>query len=144
MTDPIEEGTAKHRGDLHVRHYVLHLSRPVEEVWRALATAAGLRQWLAAAEPFEPRLGGAVGLRLPDGTARGRITAWDVERVAEYTVEDRGRIRFHLEPGRPQGTTVRFTHETGDDRDPGWRQRFERLLAQVEGDGADRPSDHRR
>ncbi|MGQ5656121.1 hypothetical protein ACUJ8H_39945, partial [Streptomyces sp. EKR5.2] len=75
MTDPIEEGTAEHRGDMHVRHYVLHLPRPVEEVWRALATAAGLRQWLAAAEPFEPRLGGAVGLRLPGGTARGRITA---------------------------------------------------------------------
>lgn len=140
MTDPIEEGTApieegaaELRGNLHVRHYLLRLPRPVEEVWAALATSAGLRTWLAAAEPFEPRLGGAVGLRLPDGTARGRITAWDVERVAEYTVEGRDRIRFHLEPDRPAGTTVRFTHESEEDRDPGWRGRFERLLAHLEG-----------
>ncbi|MEU1594336.1 SRPBCC domain-containing protein [Streptomyces sp. NPDC005708] len=135
MTDPIEEGTAEHRGDVHVRHYLLHLPRPVEEVWPALATAAGLGCWLAAAEPFEPRLGGEVGLSLPGGTARGRVTAWDVERVAEYTVERRGRIRFHLEPGRPEGTTVRFTHESEEDTDPGWRERFERLLAYVGGRG---------
>lgn len=133
MTNPIEEGTAEHREDTHIRHYLLRLARPVEEVWTALATPAGLREWLAVAEPFEPRLGGAVGLRLPGGTARGRITAWDVERVVEYTVAGRGRIRFHLEPGRPAGTTVRFTHESAEDRDPGWRERFERLLASVEG-----------
>ncbi|MCW7946107.1 hypothetical protein AAW14_29960 [Streptomyces hygroscopicus] len=132
MTDPIEEGIAERRGDTHVRHYLLHLPRPVEEVWPALATPAGLRGWLAAAEPFEPRLGGAVGLRLPDGPARGRITAWDVERVAEYTVEGRGRIRFHLEPERPGGTTVRFTHESEEARDPGWYHRFEDLLTYVQ------------
>ena len=133
MTSPIEEVTAERRGDVFVRHYLLRLPGPVEEVWPALASAAGLRGWLAAAEPFEPRLGGAVALHLPDGTARGRITAWDVERVAEYTVEGRGRIRFHLEPGRPTGTTVRFTHESEQERDPGWRERFERLLAYVGG-----------
>ncbi|MFF4210814.1 SRPBCC domain-containing protein [Streptomyces sp. NPDC001796] len=139
MTDPIEEGAAEHRGDAYVRHYLLRLPRPVEEVWPVLASAAGLAEWLAPAEPFEPRLGGAVGLRLPDGPAEGRITAWDVERVAEYTVQGRGRIRFHLEPGRPTGTTLRFTHESGEDRDPGWRERFERLLgflARVLDDGA--------
>ena len=129
MTDPIEEGTAERRGDAYVRHYVLHLPRPVEEVWPVLASATGLREWLAPAEPFEPRLGGAVGLRRPDGPAEGRITAWDVERVAEYTVEGRGRIRFHLEPGRPAGTTVRFTHESMEYRDPGWHERFEHLLS---------------
>ena len=137
MTDPIQEGIAEHRGDRHIRHYLLHLPRPVEEVWSALASSAGLREWLAAAEPFEPRLGGAVGLCLPDGTVLGRITAWDVERVAEYTIEGRGRgrgrIRFHLEPGRPTGTTVRFTHESTDEKDPGWRDRFEHLLAYVAG-----------
>ncbi|GAA3053353.1 SRPBCC domain-containing protein [Streptomyces glomeratus] len=132
MTNPIEEGTAERRGDLLVRHYLLRLARPVEEVWPALATSTGLGEWLASAEPFEPRLGGAVALRLPEGIARGRITAWDVERVAEYTVEGRGRIRFHLEPGRPAGTTVRFTHESEQSGDPGWRERFERLLAVVE------------
>ncbi|MFI9649918.1 SRPBCC domain-containing protein [Streptomyces sp. NPDC052040] len=132
MTGSIEEGTAEQRGDRRVRHCLLRLDRPVEEVWPALATAAGLGRWLAPAGPFEPRLGGAVAFRLPEGTARGRVTAWDVERVAEYTVEGRGRIRFHLEPGRPGGTLVRFTHESGQGGDPGWRERFERLLAAVE------------
>jgi uncharacterized protein YndB with AHSA1/START domain len=135
MTDPIQEGTAERRGDAYVRHYLLHLPRTVEEVWPVLASSAGLREWLAPAEPFEPRLGGAVSLRLPDGPAEGRVTAWDVERVAEYTVEGRGRIRFHLEPDRPTGTTVRFTHESKEDRDPGWRARFERLLGLLRNTG---------
>ncbi|MCN9241266.1 SRPBCC domain-containing protein [Streptomyces sp. RY43-2] len=133
--EPIEEGTPECRGELWVRHYLLRLPGTVEETWPVLATPEGLGEWLAAAEPFEPRLGGAVALHLPDGTAEGRITAWDVERVAEYTVEGRGRIRFHLEPGRPTGTTVRFTHESEQERDPGWRERFERLLARAERGG---------
>jgi uncharacterized protein YndB with AHSA1/START domain len=129
MTDPsraIEEGTTETRGDAHTLRYVLRLPQPVEKVWTALATPDGLRGWLATAEVFEPRLGGAISLR---GLGGGRITAWDVERVAEYSTEGRGRVRFHLEPGAPEGTTVRFTHEfEGELRDPGWRARFERLL----------------
>ncbi|MFK0022359.1 SRPBCC domain-containing protein [Streptomyces sp. NPDC090798] len=127
MTRAIEEGSTEIREDgTHVLHYLLHLPQPVENVWAAVATSEGLRGWLAAAEVFESRLGGAVTLR---GIGSGRITAWDVERIAEYTVEGRGRIRFHLEPSRPSGTTVRFTHESPRDEDPGWRRRFEQLIS---------------
>ncbi|MGX5184681.1 SRPBCC domain-containing protein [Streptomyces avermitilis] len=102
----------------------------MDKVWAAVATPEGLRAWLAVAEPFEPRLGGAVGLQ-----GEGRITAWDVERVAEYTVQGRGRVRFHLEPAHPTGTTVRFTHESDDATDPGWPARFERLVRAVADQG---------
>ncbi|WP_329527093.1 hypothetical protein [Streptomyces sp. NBC_01462] len=132
MTGTIEEGAVETRGDTQVRHWLLRLPQPVDEVWAAMATPEGLVGWLARAEVFEPRLGGAVDLR---GLGTGRITAWDVERVAEYTMESRGRVRFHLEPAPPDdtgtgsGTTVRFTHEYEGDYEPGpWRIRFERLL----------------
>ncbi|WST81464.1 hypothetical protein OG762_18615 [Streptomyces sp. NBC_01136] len=136
MTRGIEEGTTEIRGDgTHVLHYLLRLPQPVENVWKALATPEGLRGWLATAQVFEPRLGGAVVL---EGLGEGRITAWDVERITEYTVEGRGRVRFHLEPAPPDGpgpgTTVRFTHEYEGEREPGpWQPRFERLLKMLGG-----------
>jgi uncharacterized protein YndB with AHSA1/START domain len=129
VTRGIEEGATETREDgTRALHYLLRFPQPVENVWKAVATSEGLRAWLAEAEVFEPRLGGAVTLR---GLGSGRITAWDVERIAEYTVEGRGRVRFHLEPDRPTGTTIRFTHETAEGEDPGWRQRFEQLVAHL-------------
>ncbi|SOE70041.1 Activator of Hsp90 ATPase homolog 1-like protein [Streptomyces sp. OV198] len=131
VTRGIEEGATETREDgTRVLHYLLRFPQPVENVWKAVATPEGLRAWLAEAEVFEPRLGGEVTLR---GLGSGRITAWDVERIAEYTVEGRGRIRFHLEPTRPSGTTVRFTHESPRDEDPGWRRRFEELVIYLAG-----------
>jgi len=131
---PIEQGATETRGNAQVLHYLLRLPQPVEKVWTAVATPEGLRGWLSgpgegltAAEVFEPRLGGAVTLH---GPGAGRITAWDVERVAEYTVEGRGRVRFHLEHGVPKGTTVRFTHEfegEGEEKLEWWAA-FERLI----------------
>jgi len=136
MAEVIEEGTTERRGDARLRHFLLRLPRPVERVWAAVATPQGLREWLTAVD-LEPRLGGAVALRLPEGTAPGRVTAWDVERVAEYTVEGRGRVRFHLEPAPPGGTTVRFTYEsqpTESGREPDWRGRFEQLARVLGGE----------
>lgn len=150
MTGPIEEGAVETRGATRVHHYLLRLPQPVDRIWAAVATPGGLAGWLARAEVFEPRLDGAVELR---GLGAGRITAWDVERVAEYAVEGWGRVRFHLEPGRPAGTTVRLTYEDALDDDgpdggvthPGaarenaadedgkrdWRRRFERLVTRL-------------
>ncbi|MGY0024691.1 SRPBCC domain-containing protein [Streptomyces sp. cg35] len=118
MTDDdttIEPGTSRTEGTTRTLHFTLDLPHPVEAVWRAVATPDGLAGWLAAADALEPRLGGAVTLRWLNGGGahRGRVTAWDVERVAEYTLDGlHGRMRFHLEPD----TTLRFTNEfDGDD-----------------------------
>lgn len=120
--------------------FVRELPRPPQDVWPFVAGHGdGLGEWLAVAEVFEPRLGGAVTLRPPDRPAlSGRITAWDVERVAEYALDDhRVRFRFHLEPRGEQGTTLRCTVEYragGVDADPRghgavsmWRDRLTAL-----------------
>ncbi|MCT4356379.1 SRPBCC domain-containing protein [Streptomyces sp. Je 1-79] len=138
-----------HDGNLHHLRYVIDLPHPMVRVWAAVATPEGLPQWLCAADPLEPRLGGAVSLRWLNGGAEvsGQVTAWDPEYVAEYTVgPPHGRIRFHLEPAGGGGSTVlrftneiRGTHEEKLDTLAGWHDHFERLAAALDG----RPTDWR-
>jgi hypothetical protein len=116
----------------------VRLPRPPEKVWPAVATEVGLAAWFTPADVLEPRLGGDVTLR---DVGSGRVTAWDVERIAEYSVAGGGRIRFHLERDGGTGTALRFTHEYRDGEAPGqrWRTRFERLVTLLE----DRPRSDR-
>ncbi|MGC0330279.1 uncharacterized protein YndB with AHSA1/START domain [Streptomyces sp. SAI-170] len=131
-TGAIEQGTSQTHGNTHILHFLVRLPRPMESVWPALSTPEGLAGWLAPVDTLEPRLGGAVGLR---GLGSGRVTAWDVDRVAEYTVEAGGRMRFHLERDGETGSALRFTHEfQGEgETERGWRDRFERLIESLEG-----------
>ncbi|WP_327354218.1 SRPBCC domain-containing protein [Streptomyces sp. NBC_01304] len=147
MTAQIGRGTSQTKDGTQLLHYELRLPHPVEEVWAAVATPEGLPGWLAAADVLEPRLGGAVTLRWlnneADGVHSGQVTAWDKERVAEYTIDLHGRIRFHLQPTGPDATTLRFTNEfAGDDALrldclAGWHNHFEFLLDALDG----RPKD---
>ncbi|WP_314613404.1 SRPBCC domain-containing protein [Streptomyces stackebrandtii] len=136
-----------HDGDTHLLRYVLELPHPPAEVWEAVSAPEGLRGWLCAADPLEPRLGGRVTLRWlnSDTEVSGWVTAWDPEYVAEYTVDPpHGRIRFHLEPGSGSGSTVlRFTNEFRGTREyrldclAGWHDHFERLAAALDGHRTD-------
>ncbi|WP_030209669.1 SRPBCC domain-containing protein [Streptomyces sp. NRRL S-87] len=125
--------------------FEVNLPHGYEPVWAALTTAEGLRGWLAAADELQRRIGGRVVLRWLDTgtTASGRITAWDVERVAEYTVTVHGRLRFHLEASGPESTVLRFTNErAGSDADrldalAGWHAHFELLAEALQGRPAD-------
>ncbi|MEU7055018.1 SRPBCC domain-containing protein [Streptomyces sp. NPDC046197] len=132
MTGSIAQGSSQTHGNTHIIHFLMRFPRPMEKVWPALATPEGLGDWFTAVDELEPRLGGAVTLR---GLGSGRITAWDVDRVAEYTVEGGGRIRFHLERDGEDGCALRFTHEfQGEaESEPRWRARFERLIDKVRG-----------
>jgi uncharacterized protein YndB with AHSA1/START domain len=131
MTGSVEQGTSQTHGNTHILHFLVRLPRPVEKVWPAVATEVGLAAWFTPADVLEPRLGGDVTLR---DVGSGRVTAWDVERIAEYTVEGGGRIRFHLERDGDTGTALRFTHEfRGDEAsEQRWRTRFERLVELLE------------
>jgi uncharacterized protein YndB with AHSA1/START domain len=131
MTGSIEQGTSQTHGNTHILHFLVRFPRPMEAVWPALATADGLAGWFTEADVLEPRLGGAVTLR---ELGAGRVTAWDVERVVEYTVEGGGRIRFHLERDGDSGSALRFTHEfRGEtETEPRWRARFEELIRRLE------------
>jgi len=144
----IPYGTARSSacGAAHTVGFELSFPHPLESVWAAVATPAGLRGWLAAAEPFEPGPGGAVTLRWLNGghegsdegvAASGRITAWSRRRLAEYTIDGRGSFGFTLRGSLDDDRTrVRFRNDfTGDtewvlDVLAGWHQHFE-LLADV-------------
>ncbi|MER7519324.1 SRPBCC domain-containing protein [Streptomyces sp. NPDC126499] len=149
-TSEIPRGRCEtHDGDAHLLRFVVELPHPMARVWAAVATPEGLRRWLCAADPLEPRLGGRVTLRWfdSDTVVSGRVTAWDPEYVAEYTVDPpHGRIRFHLEPGRPDvagSTVLRFTAEFRGTREArldmlaGWHEHLERLRDALDG----RPTD---
>ncbi|MER6099576.1 SRPBCC domain-containing protein [Streptomyces sp. NPDC001728] len=137
-----------HDGDTHLLRYVMELPHPLPLVWAAVASPEGLPGWLCEADPLEPRLGGRVTLRWlnSDTEVSGRVTAWDPDVVAEYTVDPtHGRIRFHLEPGSGgDGSTVlrfsnefRGTREYRLDRLAGWHEHFERLAAALDGHPSD-------
>lgn len=130
MTGSIEESTGRIDGDLHHLHFVVRFDRPAERVWPHLATPAGLTGWLTPVDVLEPHLGGTVALR---DLGAGEVTAWDVERVAEYRLGEGGRLRLHLEPGGTDTTTLRLTHVShgGRETERRWRARLHLLLAAV-------------
>ncbi|PJM91656.1 SRPBCC domain-containing protein [Streptomyces sp. CB01373] len=134
MTGSIEQGISQIHGNTHLLTFLVRLPGPMERVWPELTTPEGLARWFTDVDELEPRLGGAVGLR---GLGSGRITAWDVDRVAEYTLEGGGRIRFHLERDGADGSVLRLTHEfLGEtESEPRWRTRFECLIEVVAGRG---------
>ncbi|MFG2959849.1 SRPBCC family protein [Streptomyces sp. NPDC048291] len=127
MAGSIEQGTSRTHGRTHILHFLVRLPRPTDQVWPSLATPAGLAAWCTPVDVLQPRLGGTVTL---GDLGTGTVTAWDVDRIAEYTVEAGGRIRFHLERDGETGSTLRFTHEfKGEgETEPAWRARFERLI----------------
>ncbi|MET9323087.1 SRPBCC domain-containing protein [Streptomyces sp. NPDC003038] len=144
---PVSHGTSESRGDGRWRlHFEPHLPYAYEALWPALTTPDGLRRWLAEAEVLERRLGGAVRLRLPDsGTVvTGHVTAWDIERIVEYTVTEYGRMRFHLEAVGTDSTVIRFVNERTFDESGGaqaqllehlaaWHEHFELLESAMGG-----------
>lgn len=131
MSGSIAQGTSQTHGNTHILHFVVRLPRRMEEVWAALATPEGLASWFTAADVLEPRLGGAVTL---GDLGDGQVTAWDVDRMAEYTVGGGGRLRFHLERDGEDGSVLRFTHEFQgeEETEQRWRSRFERLIEALE------------
>ncbi|MEU1008313.1 SRPBCC domain-containing protein [Streptomyces sp. NPDC088810] len=132
MSGSIAQGTSQTHGNEHILHFVVELPRPMEDVWAAVATAEGLASWFTAAEVLEHRLGGAVTLR---DLGSGQVTAWDVDRVAEYTLEGAGRLRFHLEREGDNASVLRFTHEFQgeEESEQRWRDRLERLIGTLGG-----------
>ncbi|MCS0602844.1 hypothetical protein NX794_16725 [Streptomyces sp. LP11] len=124
---PVEHGISQTHGDTHILHFLVRLPRSMEDVWSAVATPEGLGGWCTAVDALEPRLDGAVTL---GELGSGRVTAWDVDRVAEYTLEPGGRLRFHLERDGSRGCALRFTHEFQGEGESqsGWHTRFARLI----------------
>ncbi|WBO64576.1 hypothetical protein [Streptomyces camelliae] len=130
MSGSIAQGTSQTHGNTHILHFLVRLPKPMEDVWPAVATPEGLSGWCTAVEFLQPRLDGAVALR---GLGSGRVTAWDVDRVAEYSFEGGGRIRFHLERDGAAASVLRFTREFQgeEESEAQWRSRFEQLIGML-------------
>ncbi|MFD4375462.1 hypothetical protein ACFWPY_28280, partial [Streptomyces sp. NPDC058527] len=108
MTEIPRGRSETHGGDTHLLRYAIDLPHAQAVVWERVASPEGLPSWLCAADPLEPRLDGRVTLRWLNGDTEvsGRVTAWDPDHVAEYTVgAPHGRIRFHLVTG-PRGAST--------------------------------------
>ena len=68
----------------------LEVDAPRTAVYDLVATQAGLRHWLDAAE-LEPRVGGMLSVRLRDATATGKVLALDPPQHASFTWEWAGQ-----------------------------------------------------
>jgi len=99
------------------------LHHPVEAVWEAITTPAGIARWMQSTVEVEPRLGGRIHYLFQEGphTMTGEIVAWDPPHVFAFTWNEKETIgdsivRFELSDD-PAGCRLRLTHEMADSVD---------------------------
>ncbi len=94
----MSDDTRKHK-------FEMILDAPVDDVWRAITTGEGIRQWFAPIAEVDPKLGGKATIGWGPGMeGTAPITAWepnarfawtedhgpDGQRVVEFTLEAEG------------------------------------------------------
>jgi len=121
-----------------------------EQVWDAIATPEGLREWLMCTHAvIEGRVGGRIDLVSgpPGYHSTGKIIAWDPPRLLEYewNVEpvpemprgERAIFRYELTPDGDSThvlvTYRRITRQTARGFLPGLHTILDRLEAQLDG-----------
>ena len=121
----------------------LEVDAPRSAVYDLFATEAGLRRWLDAAE-LEPRVGGALSVRLRDASATGKVLALDPPQHASFTWEWSGPgnappmvVAFDaIDHGARTHVTLRHvglrTRAESDLHHELWRHWLERLAAAVQ------------
>jgi uncharacterized protein YndB with AHSA1/START domain len=107
------DGTIDQQDGKHVVRFERRFEHPVEEVWEAIATPAGIKGWLGEAQ-LDLTAGGRVWLRFDKTVGNeieGRVTEVEPPRVLEYTF---GRpdsvLRWELEPEGDSATVLVLTH----------------------------------
>lgn len=120
----------------------LEVDAPRTTVFALFATAEGLRRWLDAAD-LEPRVGGAVSVRLRDATATGKVLALDPPQHISFTWEWAGEragapsvVAFDaIEHGSRTHVTLRHvglrSRAEVELHDELWRHWLERFAAAV-------------
>jgi uncharacterized protein YndB with AHSA1/START domain len=85
------------------------LPAALNEVWKALTDGDQVSEWFGAEVEMEPRLGGRVRFRFPDGSERGAIIeAFETKRLLVFRwlpFEQDAEGRTERRPG----TNVRFS-----------------------------------
>ena len=120
----------------------LEVDAPRAAVFALFATAEGLRRWLDAAD-LEPRVGGAVRVRLRDATATGQVLALDPPQHISFTWDWAGEragapgvVAFDaIEHGARTHVTLRHvglrSRAEAELHDELWRHWLERFAAAV-------------
>ena len=120
----------------------LEVDAPRPAVFALFATADGLRHWLDAAD-LEPRVGGAVSVRMRDATASGKVLALDPPQHISFTWEWAGEpagapsvVAFDaIEHGARTHVTLRHvglrSRAEVELHDELWRHWLERFAAAV-------------
>lgn len=122
----------------------LEVDAPRAAVFALLSTPQGLARWLDAAD-LEPRVGGAVSIRLRDATATGKVVALDPPQHISFTWEWAGEqsgapgvVAFDaIEHGARTHVTLRHvglrSRAQVELHDELWRHWLERFAAAVSG-----------
>ena len=97
----------------------IQLGAPPPDVWRALTETSLLSDWFDAEAELDPRVGGAVRFRFPDGSElRGVVVACDPPRRLSFRWRDvhvprnAAVVEFSLEPVS-DGTRLTVTESPG-------------------------------
>jgi len=97
----------------------IQLGAPPPDVWRALTEASLLSDWFEAEVELDPRVGGAVRFRFPDGSElRGVVVACDPPRHLGFRwrdihlLGDAAVVEFSLDPVS-DGTRLTVTESPG-------------------------------
>jgi uncharacterized protein YndB with AHSA1/START domain len=102
------------------------LDAPIDDVWRAVIEPERLGAWFGAEVELDPRPGGAIAFRLPDGSARrGVVEVVDPPHRLAFrwrtitsgpsgpAVADVSRVELELAPAPHGGTAVNVTESPG-------------------------------
>lgn len=144
------KGTLRADGDYATLVFHRRFPHAAEHVWDAIATPAGLREWLICSHAVvEGRKGGRI--ELVSGPAqyhsKGRVLAWEPPRLFEYEWNvdpapemprgERAIFRYEL---TPRGTSTelvvtyrRITKDTAAGFLPGLHAFLDRLESQLNG-----------
>jgi uncharacterized protein YndB with AHSA1/START domain len=107
------DGTVHEHDGKHMLRFERRFEHPVETVWSAIATPAGIRGWLGEARlDLDP--GARVWLRFDKtmgNEIEGRVTEVEPPRVLEYTFGQPDSIlRWELTPEGDSATLLVLTH----------------------------------
>jgi uncharacterized protein YndB with AHSA1/START domain len=108
-----------------IRRWVV-LGAPIDDVWRAVIEPQHLGAWFGADVELDPRPGGAIAFRMPDGSARrGVVEVVERPRRLAFrwrtitsgpsgtSVAEVSRVEFELAPEPDGGTSVTVIESPG-------------------------------
>lgn len=112
------------------------IDAPVEDVWAALTTVEGLRQWFVVDARIDPRVGGKIWISWgPGSEGEAPIHAWEPNRhfgwTESYGDDEEGRpirvvVDFEIE-GKDGATTLRLV-QSGFTADTAWDEMYDALV----------------